>query len=136
MKTFEDSLSMILTDIVDLSLDYCHKSVDTIFIHCSNENNCISSNVFFKKDGKKIKRSQIPEITSDNQKELMHSINEKIKDFEILCANNNQHIPTEIKIIYEVFSKRLKTDFSYEKKYSESSELVVQDIFDEWFESV
>lgn len=135
MKIFEDSFSNILTGMVYLALDYCGKSVDTIFIHCSNENNCISSNVFFKKGSKKIRRSQISEKTSDNQKELIQSINEKIKDLELLCISNNQAVPTEIRLVYEVSSKDLKSDFSYERLYSDFNSVVVQDVFDEWFES-
>ena len=135
MKTFEDCFFGIFTEIIDLSLDYCNISVDTIFIHCSHENNCISSNVFFIKEGRKILRNQISSRTSADQKQLIHSINEKLKDFELLCINNKQPVPTEIKLIYEISSKNLKSDFSYEYKYSDSPDTVVQDVFDEWFKS-
>ena len=136
MKGFEDSISDILTDMVGYALDYCNKSVDDIYIHCSNENNCISSNVFFKKNGNKLKRNQIKNQEPSQQQELIHYINKKIKDIENVCIDHKQPIPTEIKLFYEVSSKNLKSDFSYENLYSDSDTVVVQDVFDMWFEAV
>ena len=63
MKDFEDFFSDILTDIVHFALNFTKNSMDKIYIHCSNEKNCISSNVFFQKDGKKIKRSEIKAVS-------------------------------------------------------------------------
>lgn len=136
MKIFEDSFSDILTDIVNLALEYCNKSVDEIYIHCSIESNCISSNVFFKKDGKKIKRSQIRERKELEQIQLIHSINVKLEDLEKLFVCNNQTVPTEVKLVYVVFSHKLKSDFCYENLYTGKEDIVVQDIFDRWYESV
>ena len=122
--------------MVHLVLEYCGISVEKIFIHCSNEGNCISSNVFFQKDGKKIKRSQLSEISELEQKQIIYSINEKILSLRELCVDNKKEVPTEIKLIYEIKTKHLISDFCYENLYSESETLIVQNIFDKWFESI
>ncbi len=135
MIKFEDSFSTILLDMIYIALEFCDNTVDFIYIHCSNEKNCISSNIFFKKQDKKIKRYEIQGATTFRQQELIHSINEKIKEFEKLCVDNKQAIPTEMKLIYEVSTKNLISDFAYEYQYSNSKDLFVQDIFDRWFDS-
>ena len=136
MKDFEDFFSDILTDIVHFALNFTKNSMDKIYIHCSNEKNCISSNVFFQKDGKKIKRSEIKAVSDVEQRTLIHSINEKIKEIDCLCKKNKQESPTEIKLIYEVSEKHLVTKLNYENLYSDSENLVVQNIFDNWFETI
>ena len=85
MRYFEDFFSDILTDIVYFALNFTKNSMDKIYIHCSNEKNCISSNVFFQKDGKKIKRRDIKDVSDVEQRTLIHSINEKIKEIDFLC---------------------------------------------------
>lgn len=134
MRTFEDNFSDALTDMVYLSHEYCKKSVDKIFVHCLNDANCISSNVFFMKNGIKIKRSEISGITDSDQIKFIQEINNKVKDIKVLCSNNNQSEPTEIKIIYELFSKKMLTDLNYENTYTESENITVQDVFNKWFE--
>lgn len=136
MDNFEDSFSSILSDMVFLSLDFCEHSVDKVFIHCSNESNCISSNIFFQKENKKLNRNQIKTQSDIEQKNFIHSINSKIKELELLCIANKQNVPTEIKMIYEVKTKHLITDFCYEKLYSNTDDKVVQDVFDEWYNSI
>lgn len=136
MKDFNKPFSDILSDMVQLVLEYCGISVEKIFIHCSNEKNCISSNVFFQKDGKKIKRSEIKAVSDVEQRTLIHSINEKIKEIDCLCKKNKQESPTEIKLIYEVSEKHLVTKLNYENLYSDSENLVVQNIFDDWFKTI
>lgn len=136
MRYFEDFFSDILTDIVYFALNFTKNSMDKIYIHCSNEKNCISSNVFFQKDGKKIKRRDIKDVSDVEQRMLIHSINEKIKEIDFLCKNNKQKSPTEIKLIYEVSEKHLVSKLNYENLYSDSENLIVQNIFDNWFESV
>ena len=135
MEDFNNCFSEILSDMVYLVLEYCTKSVEKIFIHCSNEGNCISSNVFFQKDGKELKRSQFNEISELEQKQIIHSINEKIISLRELCVDNKKQVPTEIKLIYEIETKHLISDFCYQNLYSDSENLVVQDIFDNWFNS-
>lgn len=136
MRYFEDFFSDILTDIVYFALNFTKNSMDKIYIHCSNEKNCISSNVFFQKDGKKIKRRDIKDVSDVEQRTLIHSINEKIKEIDFLCKNNKQKNPTEIKLIYEVSEKHLVSKLNYENLYSDSENLIVQNIFDNWFESI
>lgn len=136
MKKYEDFFSDILSDMVFLCLEYSKGDVDKIFIHCSNENNCITSNIFFQKGNKKLKRSQLINCSESEQKNIIHNINEKIKNLEYLCKINRQAVPTVIKLIYDVTSKNLITDFLYDELYSNTKEKIVQDIFDAWFESV
>lgn len=136
MRIFEDDFSDTLTNMVYLSLEYCKKSVDKIFIYCFNENNCISSNVFFMKDGKKINRSKLSGILDSEQIKFIRDINNKVKDIKVLCLNNNQSEPTEIKIIYELTSKRMITDFNYEKTFTKYENVTLQENFNTWFEMV
>ena len=91
--------------------------------------------IVFQKDGKKFKRSQFNEISELEQKQIIHSINEKIISLRELCVDNKKQVPTEIKLIYEIQTKHLISDFCYQNLYSDSENLVVQDIFDNWFNS-
>ena len=60
----------------------------------------------------------------------------RLKKWTVYVKKNKQESPTEIKLIYEVSEKHLVTKLNYENLYSDSENLVVQNIFDEWFESV
>lgn len=89
--------------------------------------------VFFEKNNVRLKGSQIEEATEKGKKELIHSINEKVKEFSAFCQSNKQNIPTEIKLMYEIDTKRLSSDFNYDLQYINTETSVVQDVFDEWF---
>ena len=48
MKVFEDYLSELITDMVEICLKYIEDKADKIYILCGNEENIISGSYFFK----------------------------------------------------------------------------------------
>ena len=58
---------------------------------------------------------------------------EKIKK---ACQEFGRPMPTQIKLIYDVTSKKMQSEYQYENQYSNVPYKLPEDVADEWFEQV
>ncbi|MFN2744373.1 MULTISPECIES: hypothetical protein [Bacillus] len=144
-KTFEDYLSELQTDMVDICLEYVDNQADAVYIYCSYEPDMYAFDVFYKINGKYVYKHKINDAvedsekydTSENRQEAVLDIGiENLKEIHSKCTEFDHEMPTEIKLIYDVKQNSLKGNYRYDLVYSNDDELLPDDIFDLWFEEV
>ncbi|MCR5837527.1 MAG: hypothetical protein K6G88_13575 [Lachnospiraceae bacterium] len=146
MKVFEDYLSELITDMVEICLEYIEDKADKIYILCGNEENIISGSYFFKIHDKVVKKHKVNDVLLENESRIdasidrMQQVNEIIiNDVKALtkrCKEFNRDIPTQMKIVYEVNTHKLDTDISYDLKYTNTKNKGWLDTFEEWFDEI
>ena len=140
-KVFEDYFSELQADMVFTCLDYVSDRADTIYIYCSYENRCMASSFFLKINGKLVKRHKVNDmdpsynITPEMQEVAICTLLEDLKEMVKVFRKFEREPPAEIKMIYDVKKKSLRTAFSYEKKLTEQ-QIMHEDMEDIWFDSL
>ncbi|QIQ21446.1 DUF600 domain-containing protein [Zophobihabitans entericus] len=141
-KVFEDSLSELQADMVDITLEYAFHKADKIFIYCSCENNTYYFSFFYEINGMIVHKHKLKDIDStydvsiSRQKGAVKIGVEDLEKIHELCKEQQREMPTEMKLIYDVKKNNLSANYSYESKYSSTDNLMAMDIFDQWFDEV
>lgn len=146
MKVFEDYLSGLITDMVEICLEYIEDKADKIYILCGNEENVLSGSYFYNIHGKIVKKHKVNDALMESESRIDASIDRMqqvnkiiVADVEELtkrCKEFNRDIPTQMKIVYEVNTHKLNTDISYDLKYANTKDKCWLDTFEEWFDEV
>ena len=144
-KVFEDYFSELQADMVSICLEYVEKRAEKIYIYCSFESGVISSDFFYKINGKIVKRSKLNDVIENGQKEYdvsvarqkgaINIINDDIKTLKKLCQEYHKEMPTQIKLIYDVAANKLNADYSYDLFFSNDPNKTADDILEEWYQS-
>lgn len=138
--SFEDKFTEQQTNMIALALEYAealNQSIEAVYIYASKEQNMSDFDVFFRTvQGyfKKHKLSDKPEINL--QRQLIDIGLNDWMAIEELCQQYEKPMPTQLKLIYETATKRVKATYSYDLLYSTSDALLSDDIFNQWFEEV
>ena len=143
-KVFEDYFSELQADMVSICLEYVENRAEKIYIYCSYENRMISSDFFYKINGKVIERHKLNDVLIKDQKEYDVSVNRQNSVLKIingdimalikLCQEHQREIPTQIKLVYDVAANRLNADYGYDLYYSNDESKIASDIAEEWFQ--
>ena len=105
-KGFEHVFSDIQADMVSICLEYVEGRAETIFIYGSYESKVLSCDYFFKVAGNLYERHKLPEgydVSVDRQKACMRILLDDMKKLISTCAEYEAEMPTEIKLIYDVY---------------------------------
>jgi hypothetical protein len=140
-KVFEDYFSELQADMVSLCLEYVNKKADDIYIYCYHELGEYGMNVFYKINGKFVKKHKVNEVYSEinaseeRQTALLRIGNEDVLKVINLCKEYSREVPTEMKLIYNVDTNKLEASYSYDLKFTNLSKSS-NEMFNEWFEEV
>jgi hypothetical protein len=142
-KVFEDYFSEFQTDMVSICMAYVENVADKIYIHCSYEAGVISSNYFYCINGQVKKKHKINEcgsiqydVSPARQEKVLDILIEDIKKIKNLCEEYKREMPTEMKLIYDVQTRKFNAEYSYELMYSNNPVKTADDIAYEWLEEV
>lgn len=143
-KVFEDYFSELQADMVSICLEYVENRAEKIYIYCSYENRMISSDFFYKINGKVIERHKLNDVLVDGQNKYDVSVNRQNSVLKIingdimalakLCQEHQREMPTQIKLVYDVAVNRLNADYGYDLFYSNDESKIASDIAEEWFQ--
>ena len=140
-KVFEDYLSAIQKDMLSICLEYANYKVDKVFVYASNENNVISSDCFFEINHSIVKKSKLKEIDSvlydtsaQRQIACLKALTKDIKEIEALCRDNNQPVPTEIRLFYDVQTKKAGANYQYDPVLAKTKNGISEDVVNDWIE--
>lgn len=111
---FEDELMDTQSELIALTLNMVGKAEDKIFAYCSIEAKSQMFNVFFELDGK-IKTLNEMEIAPFRAMELLRTGTHGLDKIKEVCAKYNYPTPTEIKMIYDVKTKKLNVAYQYKE---------------------
>lgn len=147
-KVFEDYLAELQADMVAVCLEYVNNRADDIYMYCSYEQGAYSFNVFYKINGKVVRKHQLNEaledgkpneiydVSSERQRSLLRIGIDNLKEIHKKCKEFNREMPTEIKMHYNVKENKLRAKYNYDLVYSNDDMLLPEDIFLSWFEEV
>ena len=115
-----------------------------IYIYCSYEPEMYAFDVFFRINGKTVRKNKLNDAVSneqydvslDRQRALLRVGNENLKQIHAKFKEFGKEMPTEIKLHYEVKKNKLEGSYKYELVYSNDKELLPDHIFDAWFNEV
>ncbi|WP_250278938.1 hypothetical protein [[Clostridium] colinum] len=144
-KTFEDNFSEIQADMVDICMEYVEDRADEIYIYGCYEDKFLTSDYFYKIDGKILDRhklndaydgNEVYDVSDENQGFVLDILNKDIRKIKELCLENEREMPTEIKLIYNVKKNSLKAEYKYENVWSQYENKLPQHVVEEWFEEI
>lgn len=132
-KVFEDEFMDLHSSIIDLCREFTRDRVDMIYAYCSIEDGAYSFNAFFTTNGKA--RSAWEMDISEEIRDAFFriGIQETIKIGE-LCEEYGRPVPTQIKMIYDVKTKKFASEYQY--KPMETMEIGTHDLFYGWVKEV
>ncbi len=131
MKTgYEDALSEYQTNCVQLCLEYAEGNAEEIFIYMYRTETLRMFNVFFKSKGNIVSANQLDTSCSDD--ELLEVGRNDISELEHICREYEVETPNEIKIHYDVSSRKMDATISYED-YSIKDKVTPFEVFIKWY---
>ena len=124
-KVFEDYLAELQADMVAVCLEYADNKADDIYIYCSCEDRMYSFNVFYKMNGKIVRKHQLNEVLKEinGPKEIYDVSSERqssllgidlLKEIHKKCKEFNREMPTEIKMHYNARENKLRAKYQYD----------------------
>ncbi|MBN2910838.1 DUF600 domain-containing protein [Polycladomyces sp. WAk] len=149
-KVFEDYLAELQADIVAICLEYVNDRADDIYMYCSFEQGAYSFDVFYKINGKVVRKHQLNEaleelngqpneiydVSRERQWSMLRIGVNYFKEIHKKCKEFNREMPTEIKMHYNVKENKLRATYKYDLVWSNDEMLLPEDIFLSWFEEV
>ncbi|MDD9149856.1 DUF600 domain-containing protein [Sporolactobacillus sp. CQH2019] len=143
MKQFEDYFAELQTDMVSISLEYVNNKVDNIYIYCSYEPEAYYFNVFYRINGQLVHKHELNNISKEEydisierQKALMKIGREDLERIHDICKEYKREMPAEMKLYYDVKLNKLQGKYQYDLVYSQTEDLLPNDIFNSWFEEI
>jgi len=140
---FDDKLFSNIKDILQLSYEYVDTSslIEIICVYISLE--WVNFyDVIYKIENKFYERHKVDvvlknaDISIENQRILVRSVNEVIGNIRELFIQNHREVPTQIKIIYSPVTGKNKVKFNYEKLHNDELLIGDNDLAEEWFEEL
>jgi hypothetical protein len=145
-KDFDNKFSKITTEMVEVAfeyVDYNKQEIDTIYIYSSMENNSFFYNVFYCINGQLTKLHKINDVSKKQYDlsvervfRLLRLGNEYLLEVRKLFIEDKREVPTQMKMMYFPKTGKFTVDISYELYWSNSKELLSEDIFRLWYEEI
>ncbi|MCL2672281.1 MAG: hypothetical protein FWF10_09655 [Clostridiales bacterium] len=136
-KNFESKFSALQADMVSICLEYCEQKATTIFIHVICEKDSVFANFFFRMNGalyrKALLGNNIGTVSLLRQKEALSIVTKSVWALVKLCKEENNPVPTEIKLIYDVQTGHLDANYGYSSVITDNKS--ARDITETWFSS-
>ncbi len=138
-KTFEDEITALQADMVDICNEYSCGVADKIFIYASYEG-LLNTDFFYVINGNIFERHKINtsgaaadfDVSPDCQLQVLNILKDDVKKIKSVCDKYGQPMPTEMRLTYEVRTKKFSAEYKYEKQTSDN--VSVFDNADAWFE--
>ncbi|MBI9052032.1 MAG: DUF600 family protein [Anaerolineaceae bacterium] len=142
-KVFEDYFSELQADMISICLENVNGVADEIYLYCSYESGMIASSYFYCINGQLVERHKLNDVGSiqydvspERQKQVFSIIIDDMKKMIKLCQEYKREMPTEMKMIFDVKTRKFKADYSYEFIYTNIPDKIAEHVANEWFEEV
>ena len=134
-KVFEDEFMDVQASIISLCLEVTERKVNKIYAYCSNEKYCKMFNAFFSVNGQVKMLNQLGAPQELAFRFLKLGI-EDIERMDAICKKHNMPVPTELKLSYDVTSRKFNADYKYEEVCSAETGIDQDDVFREWIAEI
>ena len=136
---FEEEMTELQSDMVDICNEYSKGLADKIFIYAANEGiilahhfYCINDKVL---DCQELNESELNidfDVSVDCQKQVLNILKEDVHKIKAVCDKYNQPMPTEMRLVYEPKTKKFTAEYKYENQFTD--DMALSDIVNAWFE--
>lgn len=142
-KSFEEIFSEIQTDMIDICLEYVDYSAEKLYIYALCEGREISSQYFYKINGKVVRKHKLNEIgnkkydvSSERQLMCLKILVNDIKKLKALFKEYNREMPTVMKIVYDIEKNSVNAEYEYGPVYGDKPNAIADEFEDMWFEEM
>lgn len=136
---FEEEMTELQSDMVDICNEYSCGVADKIFIYISYEGllfpfhfYCIKNKLFHAGNLNESEATVNFDISTDCQRQVATIIKDDTRKIKSVCDKYNQPMPTEMRIVYEPKTKKFRSEYKYEKQFTD--DMGLSDIVNAWFE--
>lgn len=136
---FEEEMTELQSDMVDICNEYSCGVADKIFIYISYEGllfpfhfYCIKNKLFHAGNLNESEATVNFDISTDCQRQVATIIKDDTRKIKSVCDKYNQPMPTEMRIVYEPKTKKFRFEYKYEKQFTD--DMGLSDIVNAWFE--
>ena len=136
---FEEEMTEVQSDMVDICNEYSCGVADKIFIYISYEGllfpfhfYCIKNKLFHAGNLNESEATVNFDISTDCQRQVATIIKDDTRKIKSVCDKYNQPMPTEMRIVYEPKTKKFRSEYKYEKQFTD--DMGLSDIVNAWFE--
>lgn len=133
-KIFEDAFMEAQVSMIELCLELTEERVDEIYVYCCMERCEKMFNAFFTRNGKALTVRELDEPV-DIKWQFLKLGNKDLAHVEKVCKKYKKPCPTEIRMVFNVITRSLKTEYRYEE-YLDANHKSAGHIFNEWIAQV
>lgn len=130
-KKFEDEYMELQASLISLCLELINNKVDKVYAYASIEEESRAFNAFYMVQGEILTLNQLG-VNGKICMKFLKLGTEDLNKIVELCKKNNQPVPTEFKMIYDVNSGNYDADYKYNEICSEKTGICSGDVFDSW----
>ena len=146
-KVFEDYLSAIMTDMVDICMEYVDERADRVYIYCSYEEGAVFCDYYYRINGKMVQRNKLNDMLPPNSEfkydtsgERQQAVNDILIDDMLqlaeVCKEYGRDIPTEIKMVYEATTGKFDSWLKYDPVFAGRMDALMLEVTDAWYEEL
>lgn len=136
---FEEEMTELQADMVDICNEYSCGVADKIFIYVSYEG-LLNADYFYIMNGRIIERHKLNDsglnadfdVSVDCQKQVLNILKDDTRKIKSVCDKYNQPMPTEMRIVYEPKTKKFRSEYKYDNQFNDNMGL--SDIVNAWLE--
>ena len=138
-KTFEDEITELQADMVDICNEYSCNEADKIFIYVAYEDllfamhfHIINNKILMPG---KLNDSELDinfDVSKDCQKQVLDVLDEDVKKIKTVCDKYDQPMFTEMRLTYELKTKKFNAEYKYDPQFTD--DMGLSDIVNAWFE--
>jgi len=141
-EKFKKKFESITNSMVTLAFEYVandNKSVNGVYVFCSNEEDYIHFNAFFEIDGKLLKKHKVNDTGRDYDVSDITQTNfskygtEDLRKLVDIFSRYGKEPPTQIKMEYYPKTGKFDCNLDYELHYSNKNDKTAHDIAESWF---
>ena len=136
---FEEEMTELQADMVDICNEYSCEKADKIFIYIAYEGllfpahfYCFNNKIFHAGKLNNAGLNTDFDVSIDCQKQVLNILKEDVHKIKAVCDKYNQPMPTEMRLVYEPKTKKFTAEYKYENQFTD--DMALSDIVNAWFE--
>ena len=140
---FERKFAEFIADVLAICYEYVEGRAEKIYVYLEDEARVQTSGFFYKINGKVVMRGKLNTALRpgeklyadypDRQGQVQSIIREDWNRFAALCRQYNKPVPTEIRMVYDVKTKKPDVRIQYDPVWSNKGGFPM-DVEEAWFE--
>lgn len=130
-ENFEDKFMEVQSDLISLCLELTDSQVDKVYAYASIEKNSTMFNAFFERNGEILTLKQL-NVESRTAMDFLRIGTGDLERIREVCQQYETQTPTEIKMFYDVKTRKFNADYQYGEVCSLKTGKSSGEVFMQW----